>query len=67
MVMDADTTLTPGSWRQLSAGFADDRALMAVGGLFYGEAGHGLIGQFQRNEYSATPARSAADAVGSSC
>ena len=24
---------------------------MAVGGLFYGEEGHGLIGQFQRNEY----------------
>ena len=24
---------------------------MAVGGLFYGEEGSGLIGQFQRNEY----------------
>ena len=25
---------------------------MAVGGLFYGEPGYGLIGQFQRNEYA---------------
>ena len=25
---------------------------MAVGGLFYGEPGAGLIGQFQRNEYT---------------
>ena len=24
---------------------------MAVGGIFYGEDGHGLLGQFQRNEY----------------
>ena len=29
----------------------DDRALMAVGGLFYGEDGSGMLGQFQRNEY----------------
>ena len=25
---------------------------MAVGGLFYGEDGGGLVGQFQRNEYA---------------
>src|SRR5665647_133005 len=31
--------------------FTNDRALMAVGGLFYGEEGFGLLGQFQRNEY----------------
>ena len=30
----------------------DDRALMAVGGLFYGEDGAGIMGQFQRNEYT---------------
>jgi cellulose synthase/poly-beta-1,6-N-acetylglucosamine synthase-like glycosyltransferase len=30
----------------------DDRALMALGGLFYGEEGAGLLGQFQRNEYT---------------
>jgi cellulose synthase/poly-beta-1,6-N-acetylglucosamine synthase-like glycosyltransferase len=33
------------------ARFTNDRALMAVGGLFYGEEGHGMLGQFQRNEY----------------
>lgn len=52
LVMDADTQLSPtfleGAMRRMS----DDRALMAVGGLFHGEEGHGLIGQFQRNEYT---------------
>ena len=28
-----------------------DQDLMAVGGLFYGEDGGRLVGQFQRNEY----------------
>jgi cellulose synthase/poly-beta-1,6-N-acetylglucosamine synthase-like glycosyltransferase len=51
MVMDADTTLDAGFLAEASRRFADDRALMAVGGLFFGEPGHGLIGQFQRNEY----------------
>ncbi|KHL02440.1 glycosyltransferase family 2 protein [Sinomonas humi] len=51
MVMDADTTLDGGFLSEASRRFTDDRALMAVGGLFYGEPGHGLIGQFQRNEY----------------
>jgi cellulose synthase/poly-beta-1,6-N-acetylglucosamine synthase-like glycosyltransferase len=51
MVMDADTTLDDGFLAEASRRFTDDRALMAVGGLFYGEPGHGLIGQFQRNEY----------------
>ncbi|GAA4823072.1 glycosyltransferase family 2 protein [Nocardioides caeni] len=52
MVMDADTVLDDGF---LAAGvrrMSDDRALMAIGGLFYGEDGKGLIGQFQRNEYT---------------
>jgi cellulose synthase/poly-beta-1,6-N-acetylglucosamine synthase-like glycosyltransferase len=51
MCMDADTVLDDGF---LAAGiqrFTGDRALMAIGGLFYGEAGHGLLGQLQRNEY----------------
>ncbi len=51
MCMDADTVLDDGF---LAAGiqrFTSDRALMAIGGLFYGEARHGLIGQLQRNEY----------------
>jgi biofilm PGA synthesis N-glycosyltransferase PgaC len=52
MVMDADTTLDAGFLEGATRRLTDDRALMAVGGLFYGEQGSGLIGQFQRNEYT---------------
>jgi poly-beta-1,6-N-acetyl-D-glucosamine synthase len=52
MVMDADTTLDQGFLAAAVRRLTDDRALMAVGGLFYGEEGAGLIGQFQRNEYT---------------
>jgi cellulose synthase/poly-beta-1,6-N-acetylglucosamine synthase-like glycosyltransferase len=51
MVMDADTVLDPGFLEVAVRRFTDDRALMAVGGLFYGEQGEGVLGQFQRNEY----------------
>ncbi|MGO4804395.1 glycosyltransferase [Arthrobacter sp. 2MCAF15] len=51
MVMDADTALDDGFLDAAVRRFVDDRALMAVGGLFYGEEGHGVLGQFQRNEY----------------
>ena len=51
MVMDADTVLNDGFLEAAAARFTGDRALMAVGGLFYGEDGEGLLGQFQRNEY----------------
>lgn len=51
MVMDADTMLDDGFLEAAVRRFTDDRALMAVGGLFHGEPGRGLIGQFQRNEY----------------
>jgi cellulose synthase/poly-beta-1,6-N-acetylglucosamine synthase-like glycosyltransferase len=51
MVMDADTVLDPGFLEAAVRRFTDDRALMAVGGLFYGEDGAGVLGQFQRNEY----------------
>lgn len=51
MIMDADTMLDDGFIEAAVNRFTADRALMAVGGLFYGEEGHGLIGQFQRNEY----------------
>ncbi len=51
MIMDADTTLDQGFLDVARRRFTDDRALMAVGGLFYGDEGGGLIGQFQRNEY----------------
>ena len=52
MIMDADTTLDAGFLEGAIRRLTDDRALMAVGGLFYGEGGFGLIGQFQRNEYT---------------
>ena len=51
MVMDADTTLDAGFLETAVRRMTDDRALMAVGGLFYGEEGCGMLGQFQRNEY----------------
>ncbi|WP_426245056.1 glycosyltransferase family 2 protein [Nocardioides sp. LHG3406-4] len=51
MVMDADTTLDAGFLEAAVARMTADRALMAIGGLFYGEEGQGLLGQFQRNEY----------------
>ncbi len=51
MIMDADTTLDAGFLRVARGRFTNDRALMAVGGLFYGEDGCGMLGQFQRNEY----------------
>ncbi|NUP75058.1 MAG: glycosyltransferase family 2 protein [Sinomonas sp.] len=51
MVMDADTVLGGGFLATAVRRFADDRALMAVGGLFFGESGPGLIRQFQRSEY----------------
>ncbi len=51
MVMDADTRLDDGFLAAAVARLSSDRALMAIGGLFYGEEGAGLLGQFQRNEY----------------
>jgi biofilm PGA synthesis N-glycosyltransferase PgaC len=52
MVMDANTALDQGFLAAAVRRLSDDRALMAIGGLFYGEEGAGLIGQFQRNEYA---------------
>lgn len=52
MVMDADSQIGDDFLREAIRRFTDDRALMAVGGLFEGEEGHGLLGQFQRNEYT---------------
>jgi len=51
MVMDADSQIGDDFLAEAARRFTDDRALMAVGGLFEGEEGHGLLGQFQRNEY----------------
>ena len=52
MVMDADSQIGYEFLDVARQRFTQDRALMAVGGLFHGEEGHGLLGQFQRNEYT---------------
>jgi len=51
MVMDADTSLGPLYLETAADLLDDDPDLEAVGGVFFGEPGHGLIGIFQRNEY----------------
>lgn len=51
LVMDADTRLGRDFIASAIVEFAEDASLGAVGGLFYGEPGLGLIGQLQRNEY----------------
>lgn len=52
LVMDADTSLNPQFIEVAAARLASDQELSAVGGIFHGEPGHGLVGQFQRNEYA---------------
>ncbi|THV37116.1 glycosyltransferase [Glycomyces buryatensis] len=53
MVMDADTYFASDKFIESAVRrMTDDRAMMAIGGLFLGEQGHGLLGQFQRNEYT---------------
>jgi cellulose synthase/poly-beta-1,6-N-acetylglucosamine synthase-like glycosyltransferase len=52
LVMDADSTIAP-VFLEVAVGLMEeDRDLAAVGGLFYGENGGRLVGQFQRNEYT---------------
>lgn len=51
MIVDADTILDDGFIEAAVARFTADRALMAIGGLFYGEDGAGMLLEFQRNEY----------------
>ncbi|MDP2287538.1 MAG: glycosyltransferase family 2 protein [Actinomycetota bacterium] len=52
LVMDADTSLGPRYLEVATQWMEADPELAAVGGVFFGEEGHGLIGQFQRNEYT---------------
>jgi len=52
MVMDADTSLSPRFLQVADERLTQDPELTAVGGLFYGEPGRGILGQFQRNEYA---------------
>ncbi|NKY39842.1 glycosyltransferase [Cellulomonas septica] len=49
LVMDADTTLSPDFLEVAERHLLDGRH--AVGGIFMGEPGAGLVGQLQRNEY----------------
>jgi cellulose synthase/poly-beta-1,6-N-acetylglucosamine synthase-like glycosyltransferase len=51
-VMDADSVLVPEFLHTAMARLGADSDLIAVGGVFYGEQGSGLVGQLQRNEYS---------------
>lgn len=52
LVMDADTSLGPEFIEMAARQLEADPELAAIGGVFYGEPGAGILGQFQRNEYS---------------
>lgn len=51
MVVDADTVLDRGFLAAAVQRLTGDRAVMSIGGLFYGDDTEGLLAQFQRNEY----------------
>lgn len=50
LVMDADTVIGE-SFLEVAENRMSDKTIGAVGGLFYGEPGHGVLGALQRNEY----------------
>jgi cellulose synthase/poly-beta-1,6-N-acetylglucosamine synthase-like glycosyltransferase len=52
MVMDADSVIVPEFLETAIGHLEADPDLIAVGGVFAGENGAGLIGQLQRNEYT---------------
>jgi len=52
MVMDADSVITNDFLATALGRLEDEPDLMAVGGVFNGEAGGGIVGQLQRNEFS---------------
>ena len=52
MVMDADSVIGPEFLETAMGRLEEDPDLIAVGGVFYGEDGSGLVGQLQRNEYT---------------
>ena len=52
LVMDADSTIAPVFLESALGRLEADPNLVAVGGLFYGEDGGRLLGQYQRNEYT---------------
>ncbi|NGN94010.1 glycosyltransferase [Nocardioides sp. KC13] len=51
LVADADSTLASGFIEVAGATLDSDRRIGAVGGIFLGEPGGGLLGALQRNEY----------------
>lgn len=52
LIMDADSTITP-DFLEVALGIMEsDPETMAVGGLFSGEDGAGVLGQLQRNEFA---------------
>ena len=51
MVMDADTSLDARFIEPAVERFRNDRGIMAIGGIFKGYPGGGILGLFQRNEY----------------
>jgi poly-beta-1,6-N-acetyl-D-glucosamine synthase len=51
LVLDADTALGPQFLDVAERYLVGHDEIFAIGGLFYGEPNHGLIGQLQRNEY----------------
>src|SRR4051812_18762747 len=52
LVMDADSDLDPGFLEGARRHLAEQPSLGGVGGTFLGADGGGLLGTFQRNEYS---------------
>lgn len=52
MVMDADSIVAREFVATAMGRLEADPELIAVGGVFYGEEGSGLVGQLQRNEYT---------------
>jgi cellulose synthase/poly-beta-1,6-N-acetylglucosamine synthase-like glycosyltransferase len=52
MIMDADSIVVPEFLETAIARLEADPELIAVGGVFYGEEGAGLVGQLQRNEFT---------------
>lgn len=52
LVMDADTSIGEQFLEKALERLVDEPSIAAIGGIFYGEHGHGLLGQFQRNEYA---------------
>lgn len=52
LVLDADTVLSPDFIATASGRLESDPELAAVGATFTGGEGHGLLGQFQRNEFT---------------